>query len=32
MAGSKRSVDLSSAEIQDAWQEVRNDANDANWY
>ncbi|CAF3152083.1 unnamed protein product [Rotaria socialis] len=31
MAGPKRSVDLSSVEIQEAWQQVRNDASDDNW-
>jgi hypothetical protein len=32
MAGVKRSVDLSKTDIQEAWQEVRNDAADTNWY
>ena len=32
MAGAKRSVDLSSADIQQAWQDVRNDGADTNWY
>ncbi|CAF1037219.1 unnamed protein product [Adineta ricciae] len=31
MAGAKRSVDLSSADIQQAWQDVRNDGADTNW-
>lgn len=31
MAGGMRSVDLSDPEIQQAWQEVRNDASDSNW-
>ncbi|UJR31106.1 hypothetical protein I4U23_018614 [Adineta vaga] len=31
MAGAKRSVDLSNADIQQAWQDVRNDAADTNW-
>ncbi len=32
MAGGKRSVDLSSADIQEAWQEVRSDKSETNWY
>jgi hypothetical protein len=32
MSGGKRSVDLSNADIQEAWQEVRNDKSDTNWY
>ena len=32
MAGGMRSVDLSNPEIQQAWQEVRNDASDSNWF
>jgi hypothetical protein len=32
MSGGKRSVDLSNPDIQEAWQEVRNDASKTNWY
>jgi hypothetical protein len=32
MAAGKRSVDLSNPDILEAWQEVRNDAADTNWY
>jgi len=32
MSGGKRSVDLSNKDIQSAWQEVRNDASETNWY
>ena len=31
MAGGLRSVNLSDPEIQQAWQEVRNDAAESNW-
>jgi len=31
MSGGSRSVDLSSPDIQQAWQEVRNDSSDTNW-
>jgi len=31
MSGGKRSVDLSGADIQGAWQEVRNDGAETNW-
>ena len=31
MAGGKRAVDLSGADIQEAWREIRNDAADVNW-
>jgi hypothetical protein len=31
MSGGKRSLDLSSAGIQEAWQEVRNDGAETNW-
>lgn len=32
MAALKRTVDLSGADIQQAWQDVRNDAAETNWY
>lgn len=31
MAALKRTIDLSSKEIQQAWQDVRNDAAKTNW-
>ena len=32
MTGAMRSVDLSNPEIQEAWQDVRNDASGSNWF
>jgi hypothetical protein len=32
MAALKRTIDLSGADIQQAWQDVRNDAAETNWY
>jgi hypothetical protein len=32
MAALKRTIDLSSEDIQQAWQDVRNDAAETNWY
>ena len=32
MAALKRKIDLSREDIQEAWQEVRNDAANTNWY
>jgi hypothetical protein len=32
MAALKRTVDLTGEDIQQAWQDVRNDATEANWY
>jgi hypothetical protein len=32
MAALKRTIDLSGEDIQQAWQDVRNDAAETNWY
>jgi uncharacterized protein with HEPN domain len=32
MAALKRTIDLSGEDIQQAWQDVRNDAAEINWY